>query len=615
MTFFANPCSARPVLPDTDVTTPLTQAERDYCFREGRLPLGPRVFGLAIVLGGTVSAGAYTAGVLDFLMEALDEWESARERDPNAEQHKVELTIVTGSSGGGVCGGILSKALGFIFPHVRRDPHNASRNEALLLKPAGLKIDCNTSDNPFWDVWVEKLRIGGLLQNENGDESLLDATPINEAAKTLAAFPGTTPLPPADRKWVHEYFNLVLGLTNLRGIPTKIDFDSGSCKVSQSFVERSDFVRFGVAATSGDQRRRIGPRCDEMALLGPSSPPADWGSFVEYAKATGAFPGGFPARFLSRCITDYRFRPVVFPGDSQEGQVEQFPVDGAALKNSGIDLAGKYDFVAVDAGATDNAPVELARRHLSGLLGRNPRDANSADRAVLLIDPFAERAEIEPAQKAGILGTILSLLMGLVAESRYHTRDLLLAANNKVYSRFMLTAARSRPGSSQPSSDLLVGGKAICSSRLGAFFGFFHREYSIHDYFLGRKNCQDFLINVLVLSDNNPLFEVPPDLQTGKAKQVLPLYGTASQDQTEPVWPDFADFKPETLKEPLKKRLKTVLDGLTSSMGFWTKVLILILAPLGVLLKPIFIGQLAKYLVKTIQGGKDGNSTVGIPKL
>ncbi len=34
----------------------------------------PNTFELALVLGGTVSAGAYTAGALDFLIEALDSW-------------------------------------------------------------------------------------------------------------------------------------------------------------------------------------------------------------------------------------------------------------------------------------------------------------------------------------------------------------------------------------------------------------------------------------------------------------------------------------------------------------------------------------------------------------
>jgi len=41
-------------------------------------PVPDKTFELALVLGGTVSAGAYTAGALDFLIEALDCWEAAR---------------------------------------------------------------------------------------------------------------------------------------------------------------------------------------------------------------------------------------------------------------------------------------------------------------------------------------------------------------------------------------------------------------------------------------------------------------------------------------------------------------------------------------------------------
>ncbi len=43
-----------------------------------RRPLVPRedgVFRLGLVLNGTAAAGAWTAGALDFLVEALDFWE------------------------------------------------------------------------------------------------------------------------------------------------------------------------------------------------------------------------------------------------------------------------------------------------------------------------------------------------------------------------------------------------------------------------------------------------------------------------------------------------------------------------------------------------------------
>jgi hypothetical protein len=49
----------------------LTKDEIDELFIQVDPP-GPNTFELAFVLGGTVSAGAYTAGAVDFLIEALD---------------------------------------------------------------------------------------------------------------------------------------------------------------------------------------------------------------------------------------------------------------------------------------------------------------------------------------------------------------------------------------------------------------------------------------------------------------------------------------------------------------------------------------------------------------
>jgi hypothetical protein len=61
-----------------------------------------KTFEIALTLGGTVSAGAYTAGAIDFLIQALDCWEKAvAEGDPMAPGHNVVLKVVSGTSGGG----------------------------------------------------------------------------------------------------------------------------------------------------------------------------------------------------------------------------------------------------------------------------------------------------------------------------------------------------------------------------------------------------------------------------------------------------------------------------------------------------------------------------------
>ena len=47
-----------------------------------------------------VSAGAYTAGVIDFLFQALQAWEEERER--GAPQHRVQIRTLAGASAGAV---------------------------------------------------------------------------------------------------------------------------------------------------------------------------------------------------------------------------------------------------------------------------------------------------------------------------------------------------------------------------------------------------------------------------------------------------------------------------------------------------------------------------------
>jgi hypothetical protein len=50
-----------------------------------------------------ISGGAYAAGVIDFLFQALSEWEKAkaeRPDDPGIPRHAVRLKVVSGASAG-----------------------------------------------------------------------------------------------------------------------------------------------------------------------------------------------------------------------------------------------------------------------------------------------------------------------------------------------------------------------------------------------------------------------------------------------------------------------------------------------------------------------------------
>ena len=68
----------------------------------------PRTCELGLVMAGAVSAGAYTAGVVDFLVQALDCWEEARARDDLAPPHRLRLRALSGASAGAMTAGILA---------------------------------------------------------------------------------------------------------------------------------------------------------------------------------------------------------------------------------------------------------------------------------------------------------------------------------------------------------------------------------------------------------------------------------------------------------------------------------------------------------------------------
>ncbi len=73
-------------------------------------------FHLGITMAGAVSAGAYTAGFMDYVPEALSAWEEAKkehENNPNSNipDHTVIIDAIGGASAGGMVSMITTLAL------------------------------------------------------------------------------------------------------------------------------------------------------------------------------------------------------------------------------------------------------------------------------------------------------------------------------------------------------------------------------------------------------------------------------------------------------------------------------------------------------------------------
>jgi len=137
-------------------------------------------------------------------------------------------------------------------------------------------------------------------------KSLFNGKPIDDGAAAIVGFSGRA----KTRDWVVDPLRIILTLTNLRGTPYKTNFGD---KLSQAYVDHADFIRFALVYPG---RTLEEPRPDEMVLAFGTERLAQatsWEQFSEFARATAAFPAGFPARALSRPTEHYRWRAVAYP--------------------------------------------------------------------------------------------------------------------------------------------------------------------------------------------------------------------------------------------------------------------------------------------------------------
>jgi hypothetical protein len=319
-------------------------------------------FEIALCLAGAVSAGAYTADVLDFLVEALETWYQAKaDNVPDAPPHDVVIRVITGSSAGAITGAIAGSALAYRFPHV-----HASTPEG------------QAAGNPFYNAWVKQIDLRDLLTDRDlagrktAPRSLLDSTRLQQIAEGAIGYE----IPErAARPYIADPLRLILTVTNLRGVPYALDL-RGNAAASHEMTSHADCLRFAVRGIGSASQAPAWPDEVELQLpkqAGGAANQDNWKLLGTAALASGAFPVGLLPRALHRPLADYQYRRIAVPSD--DGQQGARPI----LPNWPADTKASYRFLCVDGGAMDNEPLELARQELAGVLGRNPRDGVHRD--------------------------------------------------------------------------------------------------------------------------------------------------------------------------------------------------------------------------------------------
>ncbi len=520
--------------------------------------MGEQTFEIGLVGAGAISAGAYTGGVIDFMVEALDQWYAVKGTDNHVPPHDVKISVFSGASAGGITAALAAGYLGSDQPSVTSE-------EAGLL---------NEGKNKLFDSWVDRIDISSLLECRDLDDesspvlSLLDSSVLSEIADS-----GLNVTPREKRRpYVADNFELLLTVTNLRGVPYAFKVKTNQL-ASYDMSMHADYIHFSISDSGqGEMTDRYVMSWNEFSKSSP---------IIEKLKlsaiASGAFPIGLAPRSLNHVIPgndkpgwySSRMWPIPTPESHDPHRCvtpEHIPPNWGPLESD-----YQYNYQCVDGGVMNNEPLELARKILAGPLNRNSRQGNLANKAVLLIDPFPSESTFNPdyADAPDLIKGAMSLFGALKNQARFKPDELMLAAQEGVYSRFMI--APSRQDKVYP----------IACGSLGGFGGFLKRDFRSHDYFLGRRNAQKFLQDHFALPENNPLFkEWDEDMKethcvknsTGQPilenrqrfLAIIPLIGDARTSCHKAEWPCYTSVDLARLIDQIKKRVDVVIDRLVN---------------------------------------------------
>jgi len=462
-------------------------------------------FKIGINMAGAISAGAYTAGVLDFLTEALDAWYQAKARGEQVPSHDISIEVFSGASAGGMCAAISSVLLQEDFEHI----HDTTRKG---------------TTNRFYESWVNRIDIREMLKTDDLKRgvplvSLLDSTIIATIAEY--ALTSTGPLPPP-RPYVSPNLTLLLSLTNLRGVPYSLNGAApGSLEETTFFY--GDRIRFETIRA--DTTRPPARTAHTIDLAKPGAA-GGWDLLQTAAMATGAFPIFLAPRELPRKVDDYT--PPLW--ESVTSAIDGTPPP--IPPNFPPKFGATYNTLNVDGGVTNNDPFNYAHDYLAALnppspCGKNRQSPLEADRAVISIAPFPTTDKFDPrytpAKQAGIFTVLPKLFGALISQSRFFGESLTEIMTGETFSRFVIA----------PSDDTLVKHHEIAGTAhalqptalqcatLGAFGGFFERGFRAHDYALGRRNCQKFLESSFLLPRDNPLHKASLDALAPASKDAI----------------------------------------------------------------------------------------------
>jgi hypothetical protein len=532
-------------------------------------------FRIGISMAGAVSAGAYTAGVMDYLLEALENWQKAKDLGlPGTPKHNVLIEVLTGASAGGMTAVITAASIQNEIPHIHQKNYFTQ----------------TSTKNPLYDSWVN------LTEDAKNDmmSQMLDPTDItgspdlnpNKEVRSIfnslfiekiarRALDNTVKDTSVVRPYFADNFELLTTLTNLRGFNYELEFITAAGKREDRMTMHKDLMHFQKNPSA------IYQNDGKIPFHFDTPDGINKNLLIDAAIGTGAFPAGLAPRVVireSKYINDNHLLKITHG------------------KEFIVDPLNDYNAVCVDGGVINNEPYDLTEIILTNRrkeeLSQAPdkdaaadyqlaKTASTFDTTILMIDPFPSYEEIPDANYFDLQAVRFTStqLFGAMRQQLMIKTDLLdKAYADEDYSRFMVAPIRTKNGVTQKNS--------IACGSMGGFGGFFSKKFRTHDYMLGRRNCQRFIQQYFCvpISAKNPIIQFGyGDLSSeqlqflvGKTSQTMPIIPDIriNSEQTAVVNPVVEEEFPYPsvglkylveLEKKVQSRFALVFDNITNS--------------------------------------------------
>ncbi|MEN0053081.1 MAG: patatin-like phospholipase family protein [Mucilaginibacter sp.] len=468
------------------------------------------VFSVGICMAGAVSAGAYTAGVMDYLLEALQEWEKRRGQ-PGVPSHRVEIPVIGGASAGGMTGIIVASSLNSPITPID--------------KPSADLLE-EHPENKFYNAWVD-------LTDADMFSTMLDTSDIEKTGTVLSGLNSDfidqvankmvkaiksdwQPLP----RFINPNLKVFTTLSNLGGFNYSADFYAASpTNRKYHMMVHNDYACFELT----EKTDLVAPNNGWIPLNFKDDIHLDIAR--DAAMATGAFPVGLKSRLLNRdagFINSSQFLTEIF-------------------KNTPLTPSGNYTSLNVDGGLINNEPFDKVREVLASFTGESQQasdDHNGFNSTILMIEPFPSKERGPIDQSQSILNVIGLTLSSMLSQMRSKPTDLANALNDNLSGQYLISPARLITDANGITEEI-VGELAIACGALNGFSGFINKEFRVHDYFLGRYNCKIFLRDYFTIPKSaiqeNRIF------RNGYAETNIDDFKSTKDDERYQIIPIFKD--------------------------------------------------------------------------